>query len=255
MTNLLQKLAWGLAAAAAVLVAVVAVAAVVTDFDSNIASRPPCDPHGKPYPASTEVGSRFSEEAFLRSSGWCSPAGILQTLKTLDTANPDSARQNRDRLILTLTEKLEQRIAPALATYHPDTLIQLLHWASRLHDCKDILASSDARVFRIVSRHWLSEISNRLGGFLEKKSSLKYGFKFKYMVGVCQSRGFFPPIGNSNLEKFVINLSEKKYGYLFHRLWNSTGWAFKLFVGAGLAVLLYAFQCMVVLHLGKPRGG
>lgn len=249
MTNLLQKLAWVLAAASVALVVAVALAAVASDYDANIVVRPFCLPRDEANPA----GGIFSEETLLNGSEWCSPAGILQTLQTLDAAHPDSTRQNRDRIIYALTEKLEQRIAPALMTYHPDTLIQLVYWANRLYDCKDVLASPDARVFRIVSRHWLSGISNRLGGFSEKNSALKYGFKFRYIVGVCQSRGFFPPIGNSTLEKIIINLSEKKYGYLFHRLWHSTGWAFKTVVGIGLAVVLYAFRCMVVLHLQRFR--
>jgi len=259
MTRLLKKIILLLLFAAAVLATVVAVTAVTADYSADIEPNASCPPRNDFQLAAqldgadaSNLGVRFSYATYLDSADWCNPAGILRDLHTLDAINPDSTPLNRALMIEALTVELEKRVAPRLNTYQPDTLIHMLHWAGRLHDCTEVLSKPDARVFRIVSQHWINWIANQLAAHAEAESALKYQFKFKYMVGICQAKGFFPPLGNSKTEKVLNYFIEKRFGYLFHRFWHSTGWAFKALAGLALALVLYAFRCLVVLHWPKP---
>lgn len=258
MTRLLKKILLLLLVAAAVPTMIVVVTSAAADYAADIEPNASCPPrNGFQLAASltgadaSNLGARFSHAAYLDSADWCSPASILRDLQTLDTLNPDSTPLNRALLIEALTVELEKRVAPRLSTYQPDSLIRMLHWAGRLHDCAEVLSKPDARVFRIVSQHWINWIANRLSAYAEAESAIKYHFKFKYMVGVCQTKGFFPPLGNSNSEKVLNYFIEQRFGYLFHRFWHSTGWAFKALTGLGLALLLYAFRCLIIHHWPK----
>ena len=84
---------------------------------------------------------------------------------------------------------------------------------------------------------------------MNKIPDIKYDFKFKYLVGFCQSRQFSPPIGMSSGEKIVAYVIEGKYAYLFNRFWFGTGWMFKFLLTAALAVTAYAFFCLFKVHL------
>ena len=175
----------------------------------------------------------------------------MKDLQVLDDSYPSNTSLNRELLVQSLTTELEKHWAAKFSTFQPDTLIHLLQWAARFNDYKDVVSKSDAKIFRIVSRHWFIWVSNQLAQFSKKKPSIKYNFKFKYLVGVCQSKGFSPPIGNSNIEKTVNYFIEQSYSYLFNRFWNSTGLGFKVMAGIGLMIFLYSFICIFKVHFGK----
>jgi hypothetical protein len=258
MTKLLRNLLFLVLVALTALAAAVACVAAMANYDSNISQEKPCPPRQDFQLARHLAGTngsnlreRFPHQIYLDSADWCSPTGILQDLQALDAINPDSTHLNRELLTQSLTTELEKQWAPKFASFQPDTLIHVLHWAARFHDYKDVVSKADARVFRIVSRHWLTRASNYLAQISEKKPSFKYNFKFKYLVGVCQSKGCSPPTGNSNIEKTAGYFIEQNYSYLFNRFWNSTGLGFKIVAGSGLMVLLYSFICVFKVHFGK----
>jgi hypothetical protein len=200
-----------------------------------------------------DLRQQFPCEIYLDSADWCSAEGIQADLRTLDAIRPDSALENRELLFNALTSGLEKRWEQKFSAYQPDTLISLAQWASRFYDYQEAVDENDARVFRIVSRHWFIKLSNVLSQIAEVDASVKYSFKFRYLVAVCQTKGFSPPISNSKLEKTVVYFIDQKYSYLFHRFWNSTDWKFKAIAGLGLLILLYGLVCIFRVHFLTSR--
>ena len=236
-----------------------AYAAVLSDYDANILAEQRCQ--SKHFEltqylagiAPANLSQHFPYEFYLNSSNWCSADGIRATLAVLDSFRPDSLSENRELLFNALTIHLEKRWEKKFSNYQPDTLISLAHWVARFYDYQEAVDVNDAQVFRIVSRYWFVKLSNALSRFSEDDTSIKYSFKFRYIVAICQSKGFSPPISNSMLEKTLIYFMDQNYGYLFHRFWNSTDWKFKAFSGLGLLTIFYGFVCIFKVHFSKNR--
>lgn len=229
------------------------------DYSSNIPQERDCPPSNgfrlERYLPTAGINAgnlweRFPVKDYLDSANWCNAADISRDLQQLDLVSPDSTAPNRELLARILSTDLQKRMAGVFTTYQPDSLIQILQWADRFSHYKDA-DLPNAKVYRVVSRHWFNLVSNRLGQLADERPSIKYDFKFKYLVAFCHAKTFSPPIGNSKKEKIINYFIEKNYSYLFNRFWNSTGWLFKLAVFLVLGLQPYAWWCVFKVHFGK----
>lgn len=185
----------------------------------------------------------------LDSINWCRPENIINRLNTINLYESDSLTQAL--IIETYTTKIEKYFESQLNNYNPELLISLLHWAAKMYDCQDVLRENEYRVFRVVSNYWLNQISDRLYVYHANNPSIKYRFDFKYIVAICQARGFFPPIGYSTSEKLVNYLIEQRFGYILSRLWYSTNWFFKGSFALFLTVVIYALYSFFIHAFDK----
>jgi len=201
-------------------------------------------------PDLSALQDKFPYQTYIDSADLCDINAICNDLALLDSLNPQDPALNREVMLTALTSALEQKIAPSVATYKPDSLIQLLHWAGRFNYYKDI-DKKNARLFKITHRHWLNFISNKAGAYYDQRPAVKHDFKFKYLVTTLKAKNYTPAIGNTNDEKIVNYFVESKYTYLFNRYWKGTGFLFKL-AGALLTfIVFYGFYCILKVHLFK----
>lgn len=198
--------------------------------------------------ASNHLLDDFPYDAYLASGRYCSLSAIKSDLEALDSLNPTETRLNQDILAITLTEKLEEEIAESFLQFNPDSMIQLLQWANQFNIYKE-LDSTHGDLFEMIYFHWLNFISNKLGGYYQEDSSIKYDYKFKYLVSTCKSKQFSPPIGNTNLEKVVNYMIDKQYSYLFFRFWNNTGLLFKIGLLMLFTLGFYSAYRTIDLHI------
>jgi len=230
---------------------------VNTDYSVEIPAEKECPPGNVPSilrfiqksnPA--DVAASFPYGPFLESTSFCNLRNIQNDLKIIDSCFKENPNSGREIYIKALTEKLEERISPSFIHYNPDSLITLIQWVVKFDAYKD-LDDNNARIYKIIFRHWMNFISNRLGKYYEDNSAIKYDFKFRYLTAICQSKKYAPPLGDSKTEKVVTNLIDQKWAYMFNRFWNGTGPMFKLFVSLGLLVTLYGFFCIFKTHSKK----
>jgi hypothetical protein len=227
-----------------------------TDYSSDIPQERDCPPsNGFEIKIHLPVAGinantlleQFPRIAYLDSAGWCDAASISRDLQQLDFVNPDSTSLNRELMIQLLSSDLQKRMIGVFNNYQPDSLIQILQWADKFSHYKEV-DLPNAKVYRVVSRFWFNLVSNHLGKLAEERPSIKYDFKFKYLVSYCHAKTFSPPIGYSNIEKTINYFIDKNYSYIFYRFWNSTGWLIKLAVFFGLLLQVYAFWCVFKVH-------
>lgn len=229
---------------------------VKTDYEANIPQERPC-----PFEAkfqlnhyltrvdASNISQKFPYKAYLDSANWCNIQTITSDLELMDKTNGDT-ELNRDVMAQALTETLELRLQKSLQDFNPDSLIFLLQWAGRFNNYQE-LDEKNAQLYRRVHRYWFNLVSNKMGQYAEQHSSLKYNFKFKYIVASCHSKMFSPPIGYSGSEKIINNLIEQNFAYLFNRFWYSTGIVYKLVALVIITFCFYALWCIYKVHFGR----
>lgn len=230
---------------------------VNTDYSVEIPSEKECPPGNVPSilrfiqkADAADMAVSFPYDSFLDSTSFCSIRSIQNDLKIIDSCFKENPNSGKEIYIRALTEKLEERIGPSFTQYNPDSLIALIHWVGKFDVYKD-LDDQNGRIYKIIFRHWMNFISNRLGKYYEDDSAIKYDFKFRYLTAICQSKKYAPPLGDSKTEKVVTNLIDSKWAYMFNRFWNGTGLKFKLLASLGLLLTLYGFFCIFKTHFKK----
>lgn len=182
----------------------------------------------------------FPYQAFLDSANWCDIQCIRQDMVALNAFNPGNANQNQEILYRALTDELTAKIRASFETYHPDSLLDLLRWAGKFDDYKDV-DTANARAYSAICSYWFGFVTNHLSGYAATNSSLKYQFKFRYIEGLCQTKQFDASTNESNFEKIVLDAVDSKWSYLFNKFWYSTGFLFKTVVFLGFFATVYSY--------------
>jgi hypothetical protein len=169
----------------------------------------------------------FLNEHYLDSCDWTSPESLLKDINTIEKDYPDNFDEYLIELTNQLTSKLDERLTSSSSLKNIDTLNTILSWSIKLHNCQEVLHGRSAKVFRIVSRHWMNKVANQLSILAQTDPSLKYSSGYKNLILNCQKCGVYPDIGLTNIEKISGHLVESNFGYLFNRFWNSTSSSYK----------------------------
>jgi hypothetical protein len=186
---------------------------------------------------------------FVYSASFCDLGKIRKDVKALDSIFENSA-QGRDIYISLLTDQLLSRVENSGIHRNIDSLIALSQWVNRFDNIKDT-DPVNGKTYKIVYRFWMNYISNQLGRLVEESPDLKYQFKFRYLNAFCQSKKYFPPIGNTKIEKLSNYLTENQCGYILNRLWFGTGGLSKVVILALIMVTLYGYLCIFKIHFKK----
>lgn len=196
--------------------------------------------------SSSEINDQFPYNTYLDAVNLNQIKRIIQDIELIDSIFPNQQEKTRSIFEQLLTTKLEERIRPSLEVANIDSLIIMAQWAERFHFYKDI-ESPNTQLYKIVYRYWFNLISNQVSQYSERDNSIKYNFKFKYLVGLIQSKKYAPSISNTKGEKVLLYLTEGKYAYLFNRFWNGSSWATK--TGVFLIVAYFIFSAYCVLKV------
>lgn len=229
---------------------------VKVDNSSNISEEKPCitktnfnlNNHIKTLDSSN-IKEEFPYQMYLDSGNYCDISSIHNDLNKLYYINPD-AKENQKILVKALTGKLEEKISTSFAVYNPDSLVAILQWVNKFQYYKDI-DTNNLKFYRMVHRHWYNFVANKLGEYYERNPDIIYDFKFKYLVGTCQSQNYPPDIRNSNSTKVIDNVVNSKWAYLFKRFWDGTDLLFKLILSAVILFTFYSYYCVYKLKFKR----
>ncbi len=188
--------------------------------------------------------NNFPHQVYLDSANWCSITPIIENLMTMDTLYPNDEINHQVILSTVLTQKLTERWKQSFTHYNPDSLIILIHWAEQFFHYAN-LDQKHGKFHRIVYRYWFNFITTRLNQYAEDSPTIKYDYKFRYLVSLCHSKQFSPPVGNTKVEKVFYNILDSNWAYLFNRFWNSTGPSIKFLVALLSLFQAYAFWCII----------
>jgi len=231
--------------------------AVGVDFDSAIPTIKPCATKShfelKYHLDKIELSKLYDEfpyERYLDSASWCDIKMVIKDVESIDQFY-EAESKGISTIIEALTSKLESRYQLRHTYYNPDGLIEILQWAMSFKQSSDDYNIN--KIQRIISRYWFNFVSIKLAQFAKEKPRLKYDFKFRYLVALCNSYKYSPSIGNSKFEKVVLNFIDSNFCYMFNRFWNSTGLVFKLIVGLLGLFQLCAYWCVIVVHFRTKR--
>lgn len=230
------------------------------DVQSEIPIERECPSAGAPgiltFMSKAEFGrvlETFPYAWYLETRPFCDTKVLRRDLADLDSAFHHDVSLGRNLFITALTEQLEIRIRSALERYHADTLIRLAQWVDKF-DAYRQLDDVQSRQYKIIYRHWMNVIANRLGQYYEADPAVKHDFKFRYLSAWCQSKNYAPPLGFTKTEKVLHHLMDQNWSYLFNRFWHGSGAGFKVVALLTLLLTLYGYWCIVRVHwLGRGR--
>jgi len=225
-----------------------------TDYSINIPAEKECSSdndfnlssHLSNWDSLNFSGS-FPYTIYLDSSDKCDVNAIAGYLAAMDSVNSDYSN-NRQIISIALTDSLQSRINSSFNRYNPDSLILMMQWAEKFNQYKEF-DRSNAKLYRVIYKHWLSFTANKLGEYYESNPKCKYDFKFNYLCAVCQSKNFSVPVGNTNSEKIIFNMLNKNYAYLFSKFWYDTGFIYKLLMLLIAVITGYGYYCIFKVHL------
>lgn len=195
---------------------------------------------------SSDYTGTFPYTIYLDSADKCNVSAFAGYLDAMDSVNSDYSN-NRQILSIALTDSLQLRIMPSLKRYNPDSLILMLQWAEKFNHYQKF-DKTNAKLYRVIYKHWLSYTANQLGEYYNSDPKCKYDFKYNYLSAICQSKNFSVPVGNTNSEKIVFNLIHKNYAYLFSKFWYDTGYLYKLLVLLIVGITGYGYYCIFKVH-------
>lgn len=196
---------------------------------------------------STDLLNLFPYDIYLDSADRWNIGSIKNDLKVLDDAYNDSS-MNRQVLSIALTSKLFSRIDNYLNKYNPDTLIYLIQWAEKFQDYALIEPENDL-FYNSICSYWLSSLSNKIHFYSTQNNSIKYDFKFKYIVARLTELSSNPGIGVTKFEKVIDNVVSNKWSHLIESSWNQTSLLQKLAFFMIVFITIYGYYCIIRKHL------
>lgn len=184
----------------------------------------------------------FSTKWILDTVQYTSFNEIRTVLNWMDSVNHDKSR-NQQYVAAILTDSLQNKIKVRFNSFNPDTLNALLVWAEKMK----VLSETDAdyqMFLEVVSSYWINFVSNNLSKLSEDDSSIKYKFKYKYLVSRCAQNLNQPNIKVSSTEKIINYTIEGRWGYLWDRFYNGTPIIFKILAFALGGITVFSFYCL-----------
>jgi hypothetical protein len=189
---------------------------------------------------------KFPYEVYLDSADWRKVSSIRKDVLIMDSFSNDPML-SQEVLWQTLTEKLEVRVQPTFEQYNTDSLILLLQWVEGFKHYASLNLDNNM-LFGAVYDHWMNFIIKTAERYAEQHKSIKYNYKFKYLLSRCDEQTYISSIGKSRLEKIVDNVIERNWSYLLNRFWIGTTVPFKIIIFSILFITLYAYICIFRFH-------
>jgi len=175
----------------------------------------------------------------------------LSILYSMDSVN---FMEYQKAISIALCDSLAYRMKLVLNKYEPDSLIRLIQWVEKFHAYGDI-DQQNLNMYEAIYGYWLNLISNKLSDYYKERPSIKYDFKYRYIVCRCIEKQFNSSISNSNFEKVIIYFIEKNWTYLFNKFWNSTSILYKSVVSLIFIFILFPYVYIFICNRKRKKTG
>jgi hypothetical protein len=196
-----------------------------------------------------EITEAFPVKDYLDSSNYENINLILTDLMMMDSLNNDESA-NRRLLSEVLTSKLFVKDSLRLAQGGIDSLFAVLQWAEKFAACSEI-DGQNRIVFKSIAAYWLTYISNKLAKISAEQPSVKYKFRFRYLLARCDEMKFTTGVKITEMEKVVDNLTRNKWAHLINATWNQTSLLQKIFFLVVILATLYGYYLIALKILKK----
>jgi len=196
------------------------------------------------------IHKEFPYDIYLDSSNYNNVEQLLHDISTLDSFIPLNHEINLEVLSTALTDKLNERYKNRFHEYSPDSILLIIQWAEKFHSYANI-DRSNARLYESIYDNWIEFAIQRLDEYYYTDNSIKYNFKYKYLLERCRENKFNGSVGFTRFEKVINNIIEKKWRYLLNRFWIGTTIYCKLFAVIIIGLTTYSYYCIFKLHFRK----
>lgn len=167
---------------------------------------------------------------------------INSCLNELDSMFPWNKDVNPQKLSVALTQSLLNRDSLLYAEFNPDALLAIVQWAERFHFYAD-LDPGRSIFFNVVFDYWMNYVANKLSNYPKNNYSVKFGYRYRYLVSRCEEKGYSITIPISNIDKLVFHFSELRFPHIFNRFMGSPFWI-KVLLGFLLLFTLFAYAIL-----------
>lgn len=195
---------------------------------------------------SSTLISIFPTKSYLDSGNYINIECLLSELNDIDniTKDPSMSQQIMSTI---LTDSLLKRDSINYKTYNPDKYIYLMQSIEKYQYYAEI-DSKHKIFFMAIYDFWMNFISDKLTNFSKEEPSIKYGFKYKFLVAKCSERKYNIGVKVTATEKVIDNLVRSKWGHLFDASWNQTTLIKKLIFVFIFLVFFYGIYCIIHKH-------
>ncbi len=191
----------------------------------------------------------FPYNIYLDSANYDNIVSLRRAISDLDSISKDHML-NQQVLSIALTEKLDERINSNFEKYNPDSLITLIQFAEKFNLYSET-DRENAILYRSIYEHWMDYTIKKLDFYYNENLSIKYNYKYKYLVSRCSEKTYYGAVGKTQFEKVVNNVIEKNWSYLFNRFWIATSAPFKTIGFLLMLITLYGYICIFRFHFKK----
>jgi len=200
----------------------------------------------------TKILKSFPAQNYLDSANTWDIKAIRNDLIMMDSVNPGNTRNNQEALSIALTTELQKRIENSYKSFNSDSLLMLIHWTERFNYYADI-DDNNSTFYKVIYMYWMEYITNKLDEYYNEEPSIKYNYRFRYLVSRCHEKNYNPGFGCTNSEKVIIYIIDSKWSYLFNRFWYGTGVLFKMGCSLLIIVLLAPYIYLLIKKVRKEK--
>lgn len=161
-----------------------------------------------------ELDRKFPYDEFLKNGNYYSVNQLIGEIEEMNLVQDTIINQ----IIISqaITERLYLKWS-LKNKYNLDEIFLKLMWIEKFNQYKE-LNTEYKTFFTVVYKYWMDKISNDLSKLYHTNNNIKFESKFSHLVSVCESKRFHVNIGNSKVEKFILNLKETNFIYILNRL-------------------------------------
>lgn len=189
----------------------------------------------------------FPTKSYLDSGNYKNIGCIGNTLKELEELTK-SSMIGEQILSSVLTDSLLQRDSILFSLYNLDNLIYQMQWVEKFQYFAEI--DTKHKLFFIsVYDYWMSYIADKLAAFSRDSPSIKYAFKYKFLVAKCSERKYTVGVKVTAVEKVIDNIVRSKWGHLIDASWNQAKLTTKFLFAFIILIIIYGFYCIIHKHL------
>jgi hypothetical protein len=185
----------------------------------------------------------FPYKDYLDSESVWDIDAVKHDLLVMDSLNADQG-ENRKTLSNALTQVLASRERVSLQTWQPDSLLRLIQWSEQFRYYAQYDGNSDL-FYQSVYQYWFDLVTGRLSALSRDKPSLKYDFKFKYLVTRCYEQRFATSLKITSYEKAFDNVLYSNWGHLINAGWTQSSTMIKVLLFLFLLLTGYGVFAIV----------